>query len=73
MLFGGGFLRERPGQHELGFKDRAARIYQAVQSRRHPFGHRMPDPLLNVLYGLTGVALVPTPVEVLGDPAELDN
>ena len=33
----------------------------------------MLDPLLHVLDGVTGVALVPAPVQVLGDGAELDN
>ena len=73
VLFGGGFFRERPGQHELGFEDRATGINQAIEGGRHPFDDGMQDPLLNVLDGLTGVALVPAPVEVLGDGAELDN
>ena len=40
VLFGGGFLRERPGQHELGFEHRAAGFDQAIQRRRHPFDRR---------------------------------
>jgi hypothetical protein len=35
MLFGRGFLRKRPGQHELGLKDRAGCLHHAVQRRRH--------------------------------------
>ena len=33
----------------------------------------MPDPPLDVCDDLTGIALVPAPVEVLGDEAELDD
>ena len=33
----------------------------------------MLNPPLHVLDGVTGVALVPAPVEVLGDGAELDD
>jgi hypothetical protein len=33
----------------------------------------MLDPTLYVLDGVTGVALIPTPVEVLGDRAKLDD
>ena len=66
-------LRERPGQHELGLEHRAAGVDQAVQRRRHPFMDGMQDPPLHVLDGVAGIALVPAPVEVLGDGAELDD
>ena len=33
----------------------------------------MPNPLLDVGYHLAGVAFKPMPVEVFGDPPELDN
>ena len=73
VFFGGGFLRERPGQHELGLEHRATGINQAIQRRRHPFDDGMLDPPLHVLDGVAGVALIPAPVEVLGDRAQLDD
>ena len=73
MLLDGPLLRERPGQHELGFEDGPAGIDHPVQGGRHPFDDGMLDPPLHVLDGMTGVALVPAPVEVLGDGAELDD
>ena len=59
MLLDGRLLRERPGQHELGFEDGPAGIDHPVQGGRHPFDDRMLDPPLHVLDGMTGVALVP--------------
>jgi hypothetical protein len=73
VFFGGGFFGERPGQHELGFKDRAAGGNEAVEGRRHPLDDGVLDPLLHVLDGASGVTFVPVPVEVFGDGAELDN
>ena len=73
VLFGGGFLRERPGQHELGLEHRPAGINEAIQSRRHPLMDGVLNPPLHVLDAVTGVALIPAPVEVLGDRAELDD
>ena len=73
VLFGGGFFRERPGQHEFGLEHRAAGINQAVEGRGHPFDDGVLDPALHVLDRLPGVALVPAPVEVLGNGAELDD
>jgi hypothetical protein len=69
----GALLRERPGQHEFGVEHCASRINQAVQRRRHPFMYGVRDPPLDVLDGAAGIALVPTPVEVLGDGAQLDD
>ena len=42
---------------------------QAIQRRRHPFVDGMLDLFLHVLDGVTGVALVPAPVQILGDGA----
>jgi hypothetical protein len=66
-------LRERPGQHELGFKYRAAGIDSTVERGRHPFQHRVLDPPLDIPDRVTGVALIPTPVEVFRHGAELDD
>ena len=73
VFFGGGFFGEGPGQHELGLEHRATGIDQAIQRRRHPFDHRMLDFSLHVLDGKAGVALIPAPVEVLGDRAKLHD
>ena len=73
VLFGGGFLRERPGQHELGLEYGATGINEAIQRRRHPFMDGVLNPPLHVLDGVSGIALVPTPVEVLGDLAEMND
>ena len=73
VFFGRPFLRERPGQHEFGFEHGAAGIDQAVQGCGHPRADGMLNPALHVLDRLTGVALVPAPVEVLGDGAELND
>jgi hypothetical protein len=37
VLFGDGFLGERPGQHEFGLERGAIGIHQAIQRCRHPF------------------------------------
>ena len=73
MLLGRGLFRERPGQHELGLEHRPGALDHAVEGGRHPADHRMPDPPLDVFDGLPGIALVPVPIEVLGDQAELDD
>jgi len=61
------FLRERPRQHELGFED--APLGSTIPSRVAAIhlNHRMPYPPLSILYGMAGIALVPVPIEVLGD------
>src|SRR5262245_14612000 len=48
VLFGGGFLGERPGQHELRFKDRSRRLHGAVEGCHHPGNGRMLDLALDV-------------------------
>ena len=73
MLFRGGFLRERPGQHELGLEHRTRALDHAVERCRHPALDRMKDLPLHVGDDLAGIALVPVPVEVLGHGAELDD
>jgi hypothetical protein len=73
VLLGSTFLRERPRQHELGLEHRPGRLDHAVQRRRHPPLDRMDDPTLHLGDDLAGIALVPVPVEVLGDGTELHN
>ena len=73
MLFGSRFFRERPRQHELGLEHGSGALDDAVQCRRHPAEHRMPDPALDVFDCLAGIALVPVPIEGLGHEAELDD
>ena len=42
------FLRERPGQHELGLENGPAGLDSAVQSSAHPSERWVPDPPLDV-------------------------
>jgi hypothetical protein len=70
---GGAFFRERPRQHELGLEHRAGAPDHAVQPRRHPTFYWMEHPPLHLGDDLAGIALIPVPVELLGDGAELDN
>ena len=73
MLFGCRLLRKRPGQHELGFKHRTTGIDETVEGRGHPFVHRVLHLSLNILDDVTGVALVPAPIEFFGHRAELND
>jgi hypothetical protein len=73
VFFGGGLFRERPGQHEFGFEHCAGWFDHAVECRRHPFVDGMLDVLLYILDHVAAVALVPAPVEVFGNAAELNN
>jgi hypothetical protein len=73
VLFGGCFLREIPGQHELCFEHGSCLPDPAIQSCAHPFVNRMPNPPLHVLDRIAAVAFVPGPVQVFGDAAELDD
>ena len=73
VLLGRRLFRERPGQHELGLKDRPLALHEAVKRGRHPADYRMLNAPLDVFDGLAGVALVPVPIEVFGHEAELDN
>jgi hypothetical protein len=54
------------GSVNLALEHRPAGRDHAVKRRPHPSEHRMPQPMLDALDGLPGVALVPEPVEVLG-------
>ena len=67
------FLREGPGQHELGLEHRPGALDDAVEGGRHPAYQRVDRVPLHVLDGLAGVQLVPAPIEVLGRDAELDD
>src|SRR5262249_15641277 len=73
VFFGGRFLRERPRQHELGFEHRVAALDPAVEGCRHPAQRRMTDPFLDVSYGLTGIGLIPAPVQLFGRITKLDD
>ena len=65
ILFDGRFLGERPGQHELAFKDRPGLLDDAVEGGHHPEDGGMPDPLLDVTDAVARVALIPGAVEPL--------
>ena len=60
------FLRERPGQHELGFEHGLAALHAAIEGGPHPAQDWMPDLPLHVGNDLPGVGLIPAPVELLG-------
>ena len=66
VFLGRGLFRERPGQHELGLENRPAARDHAVDGGPHPPEHRMSKPVLNAFNGLSGIALVPIPVEGFG-------
>src|SRR5436190_5175284 len=71
VLFGGGLLGERPGQHEFGLEYCSRTLDDAVEGGGHPWNGRMLDAALDVGDAPAGVALVPEPVELLGGGAKL--
>jgi hypothetical protein len=73
MLFGRSLLRERPGQHEFGLEHRASALHEPVQRGGHPADYRVANPALDVFDDLSGRALVPEPIELLGGHPELDD
>ena len=73
ILFGRTLLGEAPRQHELGLKDGSGSFDPAVEGGRQIADQRMPDPLLDVGDHLPGVSLIPMPIEVFGDPPELND
>ena len=73
VFLGGRFFGEVPGQHELGFEHRPARLHPPIEGCPHPAQTRVPDMLLDVGDNLAGVGLVPAAIEVFGDGPELDD
>jgi hypothetical protein len=73
ILFGGGLLGERPGQHELGFEDCSRPLHDAVEGRHHPGNGGMLYAALDISDTPAGVALVPGSVEVFGGGPELHD
>jgi len=73
VLFGSPFLREIPGQHELGFEHGPGCLNPAIQGGRHPAVHGMKHLPLHLNHHLSGVLLVPMSVQLLGHAAELDQ
>src|SRR5215472_18022597 len=73
VLFGRRFLRECPGQHELGLEYRPRIFDPTVKSSGHPPQDRMPDPLLNIRKNLTRIGLIPAAVQLFGRKTKLDN
>ncbi len=73
MLFGSAFLGKRPRQHEFGLEYRPSSLDHAVERCRHPAFYRMDHLSLHLDDSLTGVALVPAPIEILGDPPKLND
>jgi hypothetical protein len=73
VLFDRSFFRERPWQHELGLEHRSRPLDHAVEGCRHPAVDRMANAALHVGNGMARIALLPCPIEGLGDHAELDD
>jgi hypothetical protein len=73
VFLGRRFFRECPGQHELGLEHRAGRFDPAVEGGRHPAQSRVSDLALDISEDMTGIALVPSSVQVLGRNTKLDN
>jgi hypothetical protein len=73
VFLGGRFLRERPGQHEFGLKDRITALNPSVERRRHPPQRRVPDSLLDIGDDLAGISLVPAAIELLRSDTQLDD
>ena len=66
-------LSENDQQHEFGLENRLGRLDPAVECCRHPSDGGMPDLPLDVRDEVTGIGLVPAPVQSLGGQAELDE
>jgi hypothetical protein len=66
-------LRERPGQHELGFEHCLAGLHSPIEGGAHPAQDRMAEPPLDVLNQVPGIGLIPAPIEVFGDHPKLDD
>jgi hypothetical protein len=66
-------VRERPRQHELGLEHRAQGRNHAIKGCRHPFVDRVLDTTLHIADRMPADALIPVPVELFRDMAELDN
>jgi hypothetical protein len=73
MLFRCSFLGKRPGQHEFGLEYGACGLDHAVERGRHPPDDGMLHAALDVRHDLAGVALEPMPIEIFGDPLELED
>jgi hypothetical protein len=73
VLLGGGFLRERPGQHEFGFEYGVAALNPAIERCPHPPQCRVPDLFLDICNDLAGIGLIPVPVQLLSGQPKLDN
>jgi hypothetical protein len=62
VFFRSGLFRKRPGQHELGLKDRPSALDPAVQGGRHPSQRRVAHLPLQISKDLTGIGLVPASI-----------
>jgi hypothetical protein len=71
MLFGGGFVREIPRQHEFGFEHGTSCFNPTVKGRGHPPVNLMKHPALHLSDSAASVLLVPLPVQVFRHRAKL--
>ena len=60
-------------QGSMNFEHRPGGFNPAVQRRRHPAQCRVPDLALNIGKNLTGIGLVPAPIQLLSRNAKLDD
>ena len=73
IFFGRALLRERPGQHELGFENRPSGFDYSVEGCGQIADNWMLNPPLDPAKGVTGVAFEPVAVEGFGHDPELDD
>src|SRR6516165_4748619 len=73
VFFRSRLFRERPRQHEFGFKHRPGCLYAAVECGCHPPQRRMAHLLLHGSKHLPGIGLIPAPIQLLSGQAELDD
>ena len=73
MLLDGCFLREVPGEHELGLEHVSCLLDSSIQGRGHPIVNGVADMPLDLANEISAAAFVPTPVEVFGDIAKLND
>ena len=57
----------------MNLLSKTASLPSAIERCRHPAQHRMPDPLLNVSDHLSGIRLIPAPVQLFGRATKLND
>ena len=60
------FAKRPAGEREAALPNRPGGLDAAIQRGGHPAERRMPDLLLHIGQYLTGVGLIPPPIQLLG-------